>query len=368
MKSVCMTRKGVFMKKRVLSLMSIAVLLAFTLVILAGCSLLQGLVDVEGEDYETAQLKTKEEVKAVLGSNYEITVKYGSTSSDSESGDNSWTTMSTTKVANGYTFTRIINLSDETAAPTYYLFGNGFLYGYDADSNTYTSATATTESYYGGYNYVMSYVGDSIDYNTVEDTTFISRACKKYIRNASVTILGTKMGMNYVYYIDNATGLCLKYEISGGVSSSTEGSSSGTMSYTVTDLKLTGADVSAEIAKIAIVEWPTTTQLSDFGLTAIAKPTGTYNGGSITKDSGVVSVLTTSFVVDDSAAAQAICQSVFSAGANLNSDEEAAAITTLMNADTSYLSFSAYTSNGTHVSATGMSNGDDFTISLTFTK
>lgn len=353
--------------KRKLTLFMLVAIVGICMLTLAGCgNLLGGLMNVEGEEAETAQLKSKEQVEAALGDSYEITVKYGSQSSENGvSNDDEWSTMSTTKVANGYSYTRIIDLTEEEPVPEAYLYGNGFLYSYDAASAKYTGATAAAQTYYGGYSYIMSYVGDALEYNKVEDATVINRACKKYTRNMSVTVLGNSVGMNYVYYIDNATGICLKYEMSGGATTA-EGSSSGSISYAVTELKIGNADLSAEIAKIAVVEWPTAAQFTSLGLTAVAKPAGTFNGGSVTLEDGSATEITSTLIVADYAAARQVCENLYNAGANKTSGGEDKALNSCISGDTSYLTFSAYTANGADVYISGYSNGDGFMISLSF--
>lgn len=357
------------MKRRWILLLT--ALIAALALSLAGCeSLLGGLVNIEGGEYETEQLKPKDEVKAALGNNYEITVKYGMTTVENGTpSEDDWTTMSTTKVAGDYTFTRIINLGEEEPTPEYHLSGKGLVYTYDTESGKYTAATAATETYYGGYAYVMEYVGDSLDYNTKEAATFLGRACTKYTRDTSMTILGNTVAGSYVYYIDDATGICLKYEMSGGMSSQTEGTSSGSLSYTVTELKLSGADVSDQIAKIALIEWPTEELFTAFGLAEVTKPEGTYKGGSVTfGESDEIVGLKTIFTVTNSDAASQICQGLFAAGANLDKEEAVAEVADLLTSDSSYLTFTGYTSTGYKVNAVGYSNGDSFDVTLTFSK
>ncbi len=355
------------MKKKILAVLTTTALV-LALLTLCGCgNLLGDLFNIEGEEGEKETLSSKEEVEDALGGNYEIVVKFGIYSSESGSAP-TYTQKNTVKVADGYTFYSNVDLPEDDASPVVYLSGDGILYSYDDESEKYTSGVALNEDneVIGAYGFVLAFVGTEIEYNTKTTETFIGRSCTKYSREFTMTVAGSSINTSVCYYIDNQTGICLKYSLSGDVSTAAASSSSSNIAFEAESFTLGQTDLDGEIAKIAVVEWPSAAQFDSFGLDNVANPEGNFFSGNVTIEESNISSISICFTIDNLDDVCDLCADLYDAGAKYDESGNLIPTADLPSPSDSIIAFQGYTIDNNSAGLSATENGNNYLVTIKF--
>ena len=191
----------------------------------------------ESQDEGTVKIKSADEIKASFGDSFLVTYKI-TTSADEETEENSFTVAR----HEDYTYTRF---AEESEVLQKQIGGKPYLYVKD-ESGKYNSLTTYpdgTDPFSGLISYLTAGL-EELNFTSKSSESFLGRPCTRYeYKIAASAVSNGIVSVNYteVWYIDNATGACLKHTFSGSASGA-EGSASASAQYEATEFK-TGADV-----------------------------------------------------------------------------------------------------------------------------
>ncbi len=316
-------------------------------------------------DDNTAEMKSDEEIKNLLGDEYLITIKVLAEAEGEES-----TSYQLTVASNGE-YQLWIGEEGESALQKKVEGGTLYYSSSDAESEGYDSmafidASQSIDPFmYVSYLFFTN-VSD-LAYTSKSSETFLGRSCTKYINETSGTALVASVSVTETWVVDNATGACLKHEWSA--TGMAEGEyASGSASFECTKFEVgkgTGdALINEYVGKIEVPSVPDQTILSKAGLNEdvrfeVISPDYLTSAqlnleGSVSFTYTIrVEEISADFVISTS---NSLAEALFEGGAKFNMDGEPydsyqnEDIYTSVSQETfSSVQFTAYTSNGSQV-------------------
>ena len=301
------------MKKKsiILFAMIIAIVTIFAVVFTA-CNGLKGIVDGLNKETYTDQTKSLSEVEEALGSKYYIKYKITSTDTDGTTETEYYVTASD----GTYYFydTETSDLFLKQVGTKYYAYSK------TNESTNYNSVAVYNHEVnpFAGLTSYLVMPGEEITYTSKSSDTFLSRACTKYECDLGVATFAGAASYTEHYYIDNATGVVLKHDISASATT-VDGTDNASVSWEVTEFKF-GDDVNAfmqtEKNKIVVSEWDQEFFVS-VGLTTVQTPGANASFVAAEKDGNEYEI---TYTVTSATAVNAIINSFFSSGANRDKD------------------------------------------------
>lgn len=332
-------RERIVMKK--LLKISLIVMIMLTMAFsLTGCALLDifkqiGDLDDLGDlgnlggntndETYTADMKSKTEIKNALGDNYEITLKYGYTSSEDEDGAS---VIKTKRVGDAY-YT-VVESEGETE--TYLVVGNKAYTEYDEEAEKFKSCSQINEynPYTNVFEQLMTGHENSLTYNTKKSDKLLGRNVTVYKWTQTTSVVVASVSYEWEYVVDDATGLLMKQSMSFS-GSSIEGSTSASACFEVTAMQLGGQNLTQEMQMIGVDDWPTAADFSVFGVPAVAKIEGEFiSAYAIIEDTGIASSKEYVYKLTDGAIFDTLCQNFYQSGFKKDSDCEEKALAELL--------------------------------------
>lgn len=274
----------------------------------------------ETTETKTEKMKTKKEIETALGDNYEITLKYGYKSSNDDDG----ATYITTKSVGNSLYTVVKQANDED----HYFTHDGMVYmEFDKESKKFTACAPQGEYDLNPnvYKQLMDGYEKNLDYDTKKSGKFLDRNVTTYKWTESATVIIASVKYEWEYVVDNETGLILKKSMTYS-GSSVEGSTSSSLCFEVTKMKVGGLTMTEELKTIGIKDWLTAQDVTTFTMSgAVDKIDGEFISSRATiEDSGIASTLEYYYAVTDSAIFDTLCQNFYNAGFKKDYDHETA--------------------------------------------
>lgn len=266
---------------------------------------------------QTENMKSKKEIETALGDNYEITLKYGFSSSE----DDAEASFITTKCVGDTLYTVV---TSENNVDAYLVVGNKAYTNYNSATKKFSHCSLITEydPYPNVYKQLMMGYENSLSYNSKKSGKFLDRNVTIYEWKETATVVIATATYEWEYVVDNETGLLLKQSLNYS-GSSVEGASSASLCFEVTNMKLGGLTMTEEMKKISIDEWPTQQDFTTFGITNIAKIDEEFTySRAIIEDTGIASELEYIYKVTDATIFETLSQSFYNAGFIKNYDCE----------------------------------------------
>ena len=213
-----------------------------------------------GQSGNKDSVKSQEQVAALIGDKYVITISVDSSYRDS-SGEYVEDSVTYSTLSDGVYSYWGTSLEDLSNGSLYKRLSDDSLasYSYDREAGGYTSMTIfpTEINPFRSVNAIFL-VEPEIEYTSKSSVTFLGRACTKYDYQESESNVAASATYERHWIMDNATGACLKYNAAVTGSSIGYGSAGASANFEVTKFEL-GEAVDQYITrisqKILIKEW-----------------------------------------------------------------------------------------------------------------
>lgn len=314
----------------------------------------------------------KDGIIGTLGDNYTIKITYSAV----QYGD----TIIENAVFKGQNGVRLYQLFSDDAEYRY-LIKNGHLYDYNKYVGFYSGCSVTdvddaVERRHRGWTQIIkiSENAQKIEFTGEEKTTFLGRECTKYINKKFVESDGwmASYDVDAYYIVDKDTKVCLKYDnVSKVYDTSGNVTDEGHEFYEITEFSVGSTNLNDELSLVKFDEWPNAEYFRTKSLQEVTKPVGTFDGYNLECDEeqNIFTYYRSDYLMTENDI-RTLCNNFYNAGVKYDYDEYSTvkAFEEIFNSEyEGYISFQAYSSNGTYININAELDSDGlYLVSISF--